>query len=158
MIKTEFKPGALKNLLSCRSSVEPGAKVWALPPPPCLECKFEAVHECFEDLGEVAQLEAARNHARQNPGRPEMSYVVITKDDVIEAIEKIPNAAAPGPDGVLPCLLKRAKNTVSKMLADFFVRMTTPCQLEACRIGYLQRVDRYRGAVQSVRPKMEPIS
>ena len=45
---------------------------------------------------------------------------MITKEDVIEAIEKIPNAAAPRPDGVVPCLLKKAKNSVAKMLADIY--------------------------------------
>ena len=63
---------------------------------------------------------AAEEHFRRNPGRPEISYVVITKEDVIEAIEKIPNGAAPGPDGVVPCLLKKAKKKVATMLADIY--------------------------------------
>ena len=52
---------------------------------------MEAVHECPEDGNEQVQRLAAEEHFRRNPGRPEISYVVITKEDVIEAIEKIPN-------------------------------------------------------------------
>ena len=101
--------------------VGPGAKVWALPP--CIECQMETVHECPEDGSNEMQRLAAEEYERRNPGRPEISYVVITKEDVIEAIEKIPNAAAPGPDGVVPCLLKKAKNSVAKMLADIYQRL-----------------------------------
>ena len=81
---------------------------------------MEAVHECPEDGSEQVQRLAAEEHFRRNPGRPEISYVVITKEDVIEAIEKIPNGAAPGPDGVVPCLLKKAKKKVATMLADIY--------------------------------------
>jgi molecular chaperone DnaK (HSP70) len=35
---------------------------------------------------------------------------MIHASDVKEAINKIPNGASPGPDGVLPCLLKRAED------------------------------------------------
>ena len=100
--------------------VGPGAKVWALPPTPCIECQMEMVHECPEDGNDEVKQLAAEEYSRRNPGQPEISYVVITKEDVIEAIEKIPIGSAPGPDGVVPCLLKKAKRSVANMLADIY--------------------------------------
>ena len=58
-------------------------------------------------------------------GRPEinnqkMSGAFFDWVDVTLAIEEIPSGSAPGPDGVPPCLLKKSKRNIARMLIVIF--------------------------------------
>ena len=48
--------------------------------------------------------------------KQELDGVFFDFTDVTLAIENIPNGASPGPDGVPPCLLKKAKVNIARMI------------------------------------------
>ena len=82
---------------------------------------------------------------------------MITKDDVIEAIEKIPNQAAPGPDGVVPCLLKKAKSSVARMLADIYQQSIETGEIpEIMKMGLISPI--HKGDSASDPANFRPIS
>ena len=51
---------------------------------------------------------------------PKIDGVFFDNIDVILAIDDIPNGASPGPDGVPPCLLKKSKVYISRMLVKIY--------------------------------------
>ena len=55
-------------------------------------------------------------YRRRNPDKPQLNWIAVTNEQMEEMITKIPNGASPGPDGILPCLLKAAKRSVARML------------------------------------------
>ena len=97
----------------------------------CIEGRKEEVHECEEDrwlglfVGEGCDTAAPEHlfvdgdsedaYRRRNPTNPEKNEVYM---DVVDAVKKIPNGAACGPDGVPPCLLKRGSTSVALMLTN----------------------------------------
>ena len=53
---------------------------------------------------------------RRNPANPRLTELFFDHMEVFDAINKIPNEASPGPDGVPPCLLKKGGTSIALML------------------------------------------
>ena len=99
----------------------------------CAECEQEKVHICPRDPAPRYQIyprDEMNNMnipPRQSPGEelpksklPEIENSFFDSSDVTLAIEDIPSGASPGPDGVPPIILKKAKVNISRMLVIVF--------------------------------------
>ena len=81
----------------------------------CPECEEERVHECRLDWeGSGVQEQQQQDSPSSSPQKIEGVFFDFM--DVTLAINDIPSGAAPGPDGVPPCLLKKAKVNIARML------------------------------------------
>lgn len=98
----------------------PGLEGEAMEPHPCARCELQVVHECWEDLEPAARRLEEQAYWRRNPTTPNMSDILPTIDDMVDAITKIPNNSSPGQDGIPPCILKNAKQSIAAMLLDMF--------------------------------------
>ena len=68
--------------------------------------------------GQQPQCTVAQQRQQENSQK--LEEIFFDYSDVMLAIEDIPNGASPGPDGVPPCLLKKAKVNISRMLMIIF--------------------------------------
>ena len=62
---------------------------------------------------------AAAEHVELEVG-PGLGYIVFTPDEVGEAISQLNISSSPGPDGVVPKLLKGAKGSIARMTSAMF--------------------------------------
>ena len=70
-----------------------------------------------------------------------LSYVIFTGEDVKEALNQMPCSSAPGSDGMVPKLMKKAKGSISRMLANIFQHSLESGEVPALwREGYIQGV------------------
>ena len=60
------------------------------------------------------------SYRRRNPLNPEIANIYFNHQDIMDVITKLPNSASPGPDGMPPCLFKRAPLQISLMLENIF--------------------------------------
>ena len=98
----------------------------------CSKCTEEKVHICRSNL--VSQYSAHPGDEMNSSvsvtcGQPSEEEVLKSPQiensffdymDVTLAIEAIPSAASPGPDGVPPCILKKPKVNIARMLVIIF--------------------------------------
>ena len=85
----------------------------------CLRKQYQSVFTEPDETFKIENPEAFFNI--ESPAEiNEIKDIIIHASDVKEAIGRIPNGASPGPDGVLPCLLKRADNSIARMMTNIF--------------------------------------
>ena len=70
--------------------------------------------------------------------------------DVVDAFKKIPNGSSPVPDGVLPCLLKRAETSIALLLTDVFQ--------SSFDTGEIPDIPIHKGGSTSVPANFRPVS
>ena len=107
----------------------------------CVQCSEQVTHECREDWPDAGQGGEQRSFVedktygtahpgrgqldnseealwRRNPPGPELKEVFFDHLEVLEAIKKIPNGSAAGPDGIPPSLLKNGGTTIALWIND----------------------------------------
>ena len=123
----------------------------------CVKCRLEVVHLCVEDLEPAAQRLEAESYRRRNPSSPEISSILPSIDNMMEAISKIPNNSSPGPDGVPPSLLKNAKGSMAAILLDIFQQSYETGDIPALwKLGLITPV--HKGGSSSTPANFRPVS
>ena len=84
----------------------------------------EEGEEQEQHLEQEHNLEQERHLEQEQRGRTtntmKLTDIIVDYLDVVEAIRNIPNGSSPGPDGVLPCLLKQGGTSIALMLTNIF--------------------------------------
>ena len=134
----------------------------------CSSCAQEIVHICQEDQVDIYtahpgdEMNSSSNVAEQTvlesvTNEPEIDNCFFDYEDVLQAIEEIPNSASPGPDGVPPCLLKRAKTSISRMLEKVFKTSIEDGDIpEVLKLAFVTPV--YKGGSRAKPVQYMPIS
>ena len=147
----------------------------------CSECKVEKVHICPTDPQILNQIypedEMNRNQIypgdemnrmHRSPGQPrgevipksttpEIEGSFFDYTDVPLAIEVIPSGASPGPDGVPPSILKRAKVNIARMLEIIFKSSLEDGEIpEILKLAFVTPV--HKGGSRALPVQYRPIS
>ena len=85
-----------------------------------VECPAVHSAQCTVSGDGKLMTDEEERYRRRNPPTPAISQMYFNHKDIMDMISKIPNGASPGPDGILPCLFKRAPLQVALMLENIF--------------------------------------
>ena len=124
----------------------------------------QAQHRLQQDLGPRGQaqhglperggLQPQLVHHAAAPAS--LGYVIFTGEDVKEAINLMPSTSAPGSDGMVPKLMKRAKGSISRILADIFQHSLETGEIPALwKEGYIVPV--HKGGPSSMPENYRPV-
>ena len=85
-----------------------------------LKTQYESV---FSTPVATQQISDPESFFKSDNTDEEIDNVVFGREDVVEALSKLSNNAAPGPDGILSILLKKCKYSLADPLAIIFYRI-----------------------------------
>ena len=142
----------------------------------CHDCKVEKVHICPTDpriwyqifprdkMNIVDEMNCISTPPSPPTGEvvpksqtPEIENSYFDYTDVTLAIEDIPSGASPGPDGVPPCILKRAKVNISRMLVVVFKSSMESGEIpEVLKLAFVTPV--HKGGSRAQPVQYRPIS
>ena len=94
---------------------------------------------------------------QEGAGLPDLVYVLFTSEDVGEAIREMPTTSSPGPDAITPCLLRKAKGSLSRMLANIYQHSMENGDIpQLWRDGFIAPV--HKGGSTSLPENFRPVS